>query len=228
MITVLAKSCREHELPSSDSWLSAPERATLDGMRIDKRRRDFRIGRHAVRRAIQAAAPGRDVVVRAAADGAPELFDANGEPLGWVVSISHSAGLGVAAVAQRAPGSGLELGCDVELVAPRSDELVHQFFTDAEQRAVFAAEPTHRAFVANLIWSAKESALKAQRTGLRVDTRSVEVTFEHGRDERGFGRLAATVGPKRLVGHYAALGTSPVWVFTLLADRASAPPIGLI
>jgi len=228
MISVLAKSCRESELPSSDSWLSAPERASLDGMRIDKRRRDFRLGRHAVRRAFQAAAPGRELVVRAAPDGAPELFDASGEPLDWVVSISHSAGLGVAAVAERTGASGLELGCDVELVAPRSDELVRQFFTPAEQRSVFAAEPARRAFVANLIWSAKESALKALRTGLRADTRSVEVDFELIPDEAGWGRLGATVGPKRLTGYFATLGAGPVWVFTLLTDRPSAPPVGLV
>ncbi len=41
-----------------------------------------------------------------------------------------------------------------------------------------AAAPAVRDVAANLIWSAKESALKVLRTGLRRDTRSVEVTVD--------------------------------------------------
>ncbi len=39
-----------------------------------------------------------------------------------------------------------------------------------------AADP-ERALLATLVWSAKESALKAVRTGLERDTRSMEVRF---------------------------------------------------
>jgi len=41
----------------------------------------------------------------------------------------------------------------------------------------------HRDLAATLIWSAKESALKALRTGLRADTRSVVVEVDVPRGE---------------------------------------------
>ncbi len=41
-----------------------------------------------------------------------------------------------------------------------------------------AADPDRHDLLANTIWSAKESALKVLRTGLRRDTRSVEVRLD--------------------------------------------------
>jgi 4'-phosphopantetheinyl transferase len=67
------------------------------------------------------------------------------------------------------------VGCDVEIIEPRTDAFVRDYLTQAEQRLVGAAGPA-RDMAANLIWSAKESALKVLGTGLRRDTRSVEVT----------------------------------------------------
>jgi 4'-phosphopantetheinyl transferase len=67
------------------------------------------------------------------------------------------------------------IGCDVEIVEPRSDAFVRDYLTDRERRMVEAAGPA-RDLLANLVWSAKESALKVLGTGLRDDTRSVEVT----------------------------------------------------
>ena len=66
------------------------------------------------------------------------------------------------------------VGCDLELVEPRSDAFVRDYLTGPERRLVAAAGSSHDV-AANLVWSAKESALKALRTGLMRDTRSVEV-----------------------------------------------------
>ena len=49
------------------------------------------------------------------------------------------------------------------------------YLTSAEQAVVRDADSAERDRLANLMWSAKESALKVLRTGLRRDTRSVEV-----------------------------------------------------
>ena len=87
------------------------------------------------------------------------------------MSLSDRAGCAVCLVADRA----VALGCDVEIVEPRSDAFVRDYLTEAEQRLVDRAGPA-RDMAANLIWSAKESALKVLETGLRRDTRSVEVT----------------------------------------------------
>lgn len=59
----------------------------------------------------------------------------------------------------------------------RRDAFVRDYFIEEERAAFddFAREEDRRRAIA-LVWSAKESALKAMRVGLRVDTRSVSVT----------------------------------------------------
>jgi 4'-phosphopantetheinyl transferase len=71
---------------------------------------------------------------------------------------------------------GTDLGCDLELVEPRSDAFVSDYLTPSEQSLVSAAGDD-RGLMANLIWCGKESALKVLRTGLRRSTLSVEVSF---------------------------------------------------
>jgi len=66
---------------------------------------------------------------------------------------------------------------DLEAVEPRSDAFVRDYFTRSEIAAVAAGE---RNLLANLIWSAKESALKALGVGLTLDTREVEVELAPG------------------------------------------------
>ena len=89
------------------------------------------------------------------------------------VSISHREGLALAAV----DDAGKPLGADLEAVEPRSDAFVRDYFTRSEIAAVAAGE---RDLLANLIWSAKESALKALGVGLTLDTRAVEVEIAPG------------------------------------------------
>jgi 4'-phosphopantetheinyl transferase len=89
------------------------------------------------------------------------------------VSLTDRAGCAVCLVAARLAA----VGCDVEIIEPRSDAFVRDYLTQAEQRLVGAAGPA-RHMAANLVWSAKESALKVLRTGLRRDTRSVEVEVD--------------------------------------------------
>jgi 4'-phosphopantetheinyl transferase EntD len=66
------------------------------------------------------------------------------------------------------------VGADIELIAEKTPEFVEQYFTTAEWAAVAAAPAGRQAMAATLIWSAKESALKALHLGLRVDTRLVD------------------------------------------------------
>jgi 4'-phosphopantetheinyl transferase len=93
------------------------------------------------------------------------------------------------------PGSAAagSLGIDLEIVEPRTDRFVTDFFTVREADHVLglpAGEPRDEA--ANLIWSAKEAALKLQQVGLRADTRTVEVTFGHDLRPDGWAPLVIT------------------------------------
>jgi 4'-phosphopantetheinyl transferase len=102
--------------------------------------------------------------------GAPYVH-LDGAPFGLDVSLTDRAGWAVCLV-----GEDLSrVGCDLEIVEPRSPGFVTDFLTSAEQAYVASLPPTDRDAAANLIWSAKESALKVLHTGLRRDTRSVEV-----------------------------------------------------
>lgn len=166
----------ESAVPEGDGWLGPEERRIQAGLRIEKRRRDWRLGRFTAKKLLIESGLGRAedlarLSILADDDGAPEAH-LDGRPLDLTVSISHSTLHGAAVAAPRRAA----LGCDLEKIEPRSAGLLETFFTQAEQHQV--AEAGDPALVANLIWSAKESWLKACRTGLRRDTRSVEVTVE--------------------------------------------------
>ena len=74
------------------------------------------------------------------------------------------------------------LGCDIEEIASRSEAFVSDYFTAEEAAWIRAGDegvgPGDRHVRANLLWSAKESALKALGEGLRKDTRGVVVEVE--------------------------------------------------
>ena len=104
--------------------------------------------------------------------GAPVVL-VDGAPAGLEVSLTDRAGWAVCLVG--VPGA--RVGCDVEIAEPRSEGFVADFLTAQERRYVASLEGEHRDAAANLVWSAKESALKVLQTGLRRDTRSVDVVL---------------------------------------------------
>ncbi len=167
----------EADVPPDFRWLTRGEAASLNALRFRKRYADWRLGRWTTKCAL-AAYLERDptcwalsqIEVRPGASGAPEVFCA-GRPAGVSISISHSGGFALCAIAP----VGVPLGCDLETIEPRSDLFVSDYFT-AEERALIASAPDgDRHCLIALLWSAKESALKALHLGLRADTRSVTV-----------------------------------------------------
>jgi 4'-phosphopantetheinyl transferase len=167
----------EDQLPPAGGWLTPAERRYAATLRYTKRRADYVLSRWTLKLAVARVLGWPDddgtlarVEGRSAPDGAPELF-VDGQPAGRGVSLTDRAGCAACLVADQ-PAA---IGCDLELVEARSDAFVRDYLTGPERRLVAAAGPDHD-LAANLIWSAKESALKVLRTGLRRDTRSVEVT----------------------------------------------------
>jgi 4'-phosphopantetheinyl transferase len=163
------------DVPCGDHWLSGGERDRLDGLHIPKRRSDWRLGRWTAKSALSAYLNlSRDpealaaVELRPAPSGAPGVF-LDGWPLPVSISVSHSGSHGFCAIAPH----GAALGCDLEKVEPRSPAFLADFFTPEEQHLVARTPAAKRDLALTLLWSAKESALKALRCGLRVDTRSV-------------------------------------------------------
>ena len=170
----------ERDVPVGQQWLTATEAQRAASMKFTKRRTEYLLRRFAGKSAVAAvtglpADPtglGRIGVLNRRT-GAPYV-QVDGTELGLDVSLTDRAGWAVCLVA---PDLGA-VGVDLEIVEPRSKGFVRDFLTPAEQ-ALVESVPGPDGFdaAANLIWSAKESALKVLRTGLRADTRSVEVTI---------------------------------------------------
>ena len=166
---------RSFDLPAFDDWLSDAEHAQLERLRMPKRRSDWRLGRWTAKCAIAACLrqsgriePLSAIELRAAPSGAPEIL-LYGQPIPVLVSLSHSRGAAVCTVAP----SGLAVGCDIEAVEPRIPAFLSDYFTDEERRLAALTPPDLRDRLVTILWSAKESALKALGCGLRLDTRSV-------------------------------------------------------
>jgi 4'-phosphopantetheinyl transferase len=168
------------DVPSDDGWLSARERAWVERMRFEKRRSEFRLGRWTAKNAIALFLDRAALLeslptieIDRAPDGAPAPLVA-GRAAPASISMTDRADQAVCVVGP--PDIGL--GCDLELVEPRSNGFVADYLTASERAAVARASTSEeRHLWANLIWCGKEAALKVLRTGLRRDTRSVEVSF---------------------------------------------------
>lgn len=166
------------DVPAENDWLSPIEAVQLDSLRFAKRRADWRLGRWTAKRALAVYLDVRgqpkaiaDIEVRPAPSGVPEVFFPN-KPAAVTISLSHSSGTAICAVAPL----GTALGCDLETIEPRSDAFVSDYFTTEEQALISRASAADRFRLLTLLWSAKESALKALGAGLRLDTRCVIVS----------------------------------------------------
>jgi 4'-phosphopantetheinyl transferase len=222
----------EPAVPPGIEWLADPEARRAAGMRFTKRRTEYLLRRYAGKCAV-AAAHGlpedpdtlRRIAVLNAPTGAPYVT-IDGARVGMDVSLTDRAGWAVCLV-----GSDLgAVGCDLEIVEPRSDGFVRDFLTAAERAVVAEAGAgvgtDARDAAANLIWSAKESALKVLRTGLRADTRTVEVDVGAPQllgpgSARGWQALSVDTVIGRLPGWWRRDGD---FVLTIVVGARSGSP----
>ncbi len=167
----------EAAVPTADDWLSENEIAKLNCLRFAKRRSDWRLGRWTAKRAVAANLRLPDdpqslkaIEIIAASTGQPEVTIRE-RPEMVSISISHRNGIAICAVA----AGDVKLGCDLELVETRSTAFIADYFTKTEQELIAQVSGTIQPLLINLLWSAKESTLKALHVGLRADTRSIEV-----------------------------------------------------
>ena len=121
------------DVPPGDDWLCDAERRVQRGLRLQRRREDWRLGRWTAKCAVGAwlgIQPERIAALRGPG-GAPEAW-LDGSPLPVSLSISHRAGHALAVVG---PAS-VAVGCDLELIEPRSGAFVREWLSPAEQRLV--------------------------------------------------------------------------------------------
>lgn len=162
----------EPDVPADNRWLSANEISRFTAMRIPKRRADWRLGRWTAKQAVAACRnlpadlPAlANIEIRAALSGAPEVF-LHEQPADIAISLSHRAGTALCSVAPM----GAIFGCDLEMIEPRSDAFIDDYFTADEKALIHHTSIKKRPLLLALLWSGKESALKALRVGLRLHT----------------------------------------------------------
>lgn len=162
----------DSSLPGEFDWLEPDERKVLAGLKLEKRRQEWTLGRYAAKTLV-ASFVGSDALqgvrIVAAGDGAPEAY-AEGARVDVSLSISHRSGVAACVLSPNA-----SVGCDLEAVEPRTSRFVADFFTAHEAGLVEHSADEQRDLRVALTWSAKESTLKVLRVGLRRDTRCVEV-----------------------------------------------------
>ena len=214
------------DVPQHREWLSPFELDRLLQLRVPKRRDDWLLGRWTAKRAVaaQLALPLHsralaEIEIRAAASGAPEVFIAN-QPAEVTISLSHSSGIGLCTVAL----AGVALGCDLELIEPHSEAFISDYFTVEEQACVSAASTVEKPELLALLWSAKESALKALHEGLRLPTRSVMVESTTLPDQSGWRPLRVRHDGQIFDGWWRRAGRM---VRTVVADPTLQVPIAI-
>ena len=163
------------DVPEGTGWLSPREAAVCDTFRFPKRRGDWLLGRWTAKQALlrleqegQGSPAGWEIL---ADDSGAPVVHREGAPRALRLSLSHSNGRCLCTLSH-AP---LRLGCDLELVEPRSSSFEETYFETAEIQMLDTIPGTRRAVVVTLVWSAKESVLKALRTGLSADTRRARI-----------------------------------------------------
>lgn len=213
MVAWLSRSLAD--VPADDGWLTPAERDVLAAMKIAKRRRDWRLGRFTAKAAVAAwldVEPSR-VEVLAGPGGGP-VVGVHGAPAAVSLSLSHRAERALAVVS----GAGASIGCDLEVVEPRSAAFVTEWLAPPEQALVRGAGAERRALLANLIWTAKEASAKAQGEGLRLNVRHavVEPALDVPPAAGGWRplRVAWTSGERVDLGFWRA---EPRWVMAVVA-----------
>ena len=179
-------------IPAPERWLHPGEQRIAAGFKFQKRKHDWLLGRWTAKQAViafigktQTPPSPNQIEIRKAPDGAPEVFIDN-RPSSCILSLSHSHQFALCALAEK----GIKLGCDLESVETRSEAFIKDYLTKSEYELIKSTNTPNRSTYTNLIWSAKESTMKATRKGLSVDTRSVEVNFSPSHDKKQWNRLA--------------------------------------
>ncbi len=165
-------------------YLSEAEREKLASLRLEKRRQDWLLGRWTAKRLLQrviweattTTVPLDLIAISNNGDGVP-YYQSPITNLQLSISLSHGHGRAFAATVVK---PDWPLGADMELVAPRPDGFVAEYFTEAEADLVERVNGVGRDRLVTAVWSAKEAVLKALHLGLSVDTRVVSCLLEVG------------------------------------------------
>jgi 4'-phosphopantetheinyl transferase len=148
------------------SLLSDEETVRLSGMKHEKRRRSFLLGRATLRLLLSELTdrPPDSVSIVVEENGSLAAPDTS-----YTISIAHSGDRAVAVASER------PVGIDLEIATVKDDDLLKYILHEDELPRVGALtiSESEKLF---LCWTAKEAVLKALGTGLRRSPKSVQVS----------------------------------------------------
>ncbi len=193
--------------PEEDASLSPAERRELARCRTDKRRREFVAGRLAAHRALERLAPGTRAEVTARADGQDAGRPLLSPAYDFALSLTHSTGLAVAALARGAP-----LGVDLERTLEVSEAFLGEAFCPGEWEG-YAPMCAGRMDASTAAWAMKEAVLKVWGVGLRAPLLQVAVRPALLAERDGLLSLSLTLETGALPTH---LGAPPTRLDALL------------
>lgn len=172
----------QNNLPAPNSppdFLHPAEIEHWKTLKVDKRRREWTLGRRAAKELITELVRERtahelhpaEIEIMPHGDGWPIVsLPTQAEFPALTLSVSHSQDMAFCTVVE---GAHRLLGADIESVEPRLSAFAEEYFTPLENRFLVAAPVGQHTVLVNAIWSGKEAALKAIRRGLAEDTRLV-------------------------------------------------------
>ena len=159
----------------TQNLLSKEELSRFGQMKVEKRKIEWLLGRITAKALLTSThlpftgLPFSTVVIDNHPEGAPFIT----EPVTrGSLSISHRQNIAVCAFT---PLSDRKLGIDLEKIETREMSFVEDFFTHTEANHTKNLPEETRHIWSTLVWSAKESILKAWQKGLRMDTRNIEI-----------------------------------------------------
>lgn len=164
-------------LEAPEGFLSSSELLKFRAFRFAKRRQEWLLGRWVAKFLIkslptyQGYAP-TEIEILTSPDGAPYFQLPGGDAAPTFLSISHCSRYALCAIAS---GANIHIGIDMEKIEPRTQTFIKDYFTPLEVGLVNSQPHESWDMISTLIWSTKESMLKALRVGLRWDTRQVEI-----------------------------------------------------
>ncbi len=208
-------------------WLSPEEKTRFEAMRFPKRRAEWLLGRVTAKTLLTRCMPElsgfllNQLTIANHPEGAP-FVKVDGQTLPIQLSISHREGMAAAA---QCTNPELGLGIDLEWVEDHPQSFYEDFFTAGEVNLLAAVPAERLAWSGTLIWSAKEAMLKALGKGLRLDTRTVEITGISRTTVDGWGSIEMRIANSRHDDWYGVWRERGPFILTLAVRNAKNRPV---
>jgi 4'-phosphopantetheinyl transferase len=164
----------EVDLEAAWSTLDLEERARAERFHLARDRTSYVVAHGLLRAAVghYTNTPPSALRFERTADGRPELDRTHSAGSSVRFSLAHTRGLVGCAVT-----SGADVGFDVEVPrSPAPMEVAAQYFSSRERAQLESLTPAEQADRFHMLWTLKESYLKALGVGLMRDLGSFDVT----------------------------------------------------